>query len=58
VIGTHREAGQGMAFGHDTTTNEILETIDLSGKSALVTGASGGLGAETARSDDSRIHRK
>jgi len=38
-----------MAFGHDTTTNEVLEGVDLSGKTALVTGASGGLGAETAR---------
>jgi NAD(P)-dependent dehydrogenase (short-subunit alcohol dehydrogenase family) len=38
-----------MAFGHDTTTKEVLEGIDLSGKTALVTGASGGLGAETAR---------
>lgn len=38
-----------MAFGHDTTTHEILEGIDLSGKTAVVTGASGGLGAETAR---------
>ncbi len=36
-------------FGHDTTTDEVLEGIDLSGKLALVTGASGGLGAETAR---------
>jgi NAD(P)-dependent dehydrogenase (short-subunit alcohol dehydrogenase family) len=37
------------AFGHDTTTNEVLEGIDLTGKLALVTGGSGGLGAETAR---------
>jgi len=36
-------------FGHDTTTDEVLAGIDLSGKLALVTGASGGLGAETAR---------
>lgn len=36
-------------FGHDTTTDEVLEGIDLSGKLALVTGASGGLGEETAR---------
>ena len=38
-----------MAFGHDTTTNDVLQGIDLSGTTALVTGASGGLGAETAR---------
>jgi NAD(P)-dependent dehydrogenase (short-subunit alcohol dehydrogenase family) len=36
-------------FGHDTTTDEVLEGIDLAGKRALVTGGSGGLGAETAR---------
>ena len=36
-------------FGHDTTPTEVLEGIDLDGKLALVTGASGGLGAETAR---------
>ena len=36
-------------FGHDTTTDEVLDGIDLSGKKVLITGASGGLGAETAR---------
>jgi len=36
-------------FGHDTTADEVLEGIDLTGKLALVTGGSGGLGAETAR---------
>lgn len=41
-------------FGHDTTTDEVLEGIDLSGKLALVTGASTGLGAETARALASR----
>ncbi len=36
-------------FGHATTTDEVLEGIDLSGRTAIVTGGSGGLGAETAR---------
>jgi NAD(P)-dependent dehydrogenase (short-subunit alcohol dehydrogenase family) len=37
------------AFGEETTTDEVLNGIDLSGKVAFVTGAAGGLGAETAR---------
>ena len=36
-------------FGPKSTTQEVLAGIDLSGKTALVTGASGGLGAETGR---------
>ncbi|MEN3975566.1 SDR family NAD(P)-dependent oxidoreductase [Emcibacter sp. SYSU 3D8] len=38
-----------MAFGADTTTDEVIAGIDLRGKQALVTGASTGLGEETAR---------
>ncbi|MFN8624504.1 MAG: SDR family NAD(P)-dependent oxidoreductase [Candidatus Binatia bacterium] len=37
------------SFGADSTTAEVLDGIDLRGKVVLVTGASGGLGAETAR---------
>ena len=36
-------------FGVETTTDEVLEGIDLKGRWALVTGASAGLGVETAR---------
>lgn len=36
-------------FGPDTTTDEVLAGIDLSGTHAVVTGASTGLGEETAR---------
>ncbi len=36
-------------WGAETTTTEVSVGADLSGRSALVTGASGGLGAETAR---------
>lgn len=36
-------------FNRDTTAAEVLAGIDLSGKTYLVTGASSGLGQETAR---------
>jgi len=36
-------------FGADTTTADVLSGISLDGRVALVTGASGGLGAEAAR---------
>ena len=38
-----------MVSGPETTTEEVLEGIDLTGKRALVTGASTGIGEETAR---------
>jgi NAD(P)-dependent dehydrogenase (short-subunit alcohol dehydrogenase family) len=41
-------------FGAETTTAEVIEGIDLRGKTALVTGASSGLGQETARALASR----
>lgn len=36
-------------FGAESTAEEVLEGIDLTGKRALVTGVSAGLGVETAR---------
>ena len=36
-------------FSSQSTTDQVLEGIDLSGKLALVTGASSGLGVETTR---------
>jgi NAD(P)-dependent dehydrogenase (short-subunit alcohol dehydrogenase family) len=38
-----------MAFGADSTTDEVLEGHDLTGLRVLITGASAGLGVETAR---------
>jgi NAD(P)-dependent dehydrogenase (short-subunit alcohol dehydrogenase family) len=38
-----------MAYGADTTTDEVLAGIDLTGKLAVVTGASAGIGVETTR---------
>jgi NAD(P)-dependent dehydrogenase (short-subunit alcohol dehydrogenase family) len=38
-----------MSYGPQTTTDEVLEGLDLSGKVVVVTGASSGLGIETAR---------
>ena len=36
-------------FGADSTTDDVLEGIDLTGRHVLVTGASAGLGIETVR---------
>ena len=36
-------------FGAESTTDEVLEGVDLAGKRVLITGASAGLGVETAR---------
>lgn len=36
-------------FGAETTTDQVLEGVELAGKRILVTGASAGLGVETAR---------
>ena len=36
-------------FGFESTTSDVLQGIDLTGKTALVTGANSGIGYETAR---------
>src|SRR6185295_18314102 len=36
-------------FGAKSTTDEVLQGVDLTGKRVLVTGVSAGLGVETAR---------
>ena len=36
-------------FDKDSTSNDVIQGADLTGKTVLITGASGGLGAETAR---------
>jgi NAD(P)-dependent dehydrogenase (short-subunit alcohol dehydrogenase family) len=38
-----------MAYGPATTTDEVLDGVDLTGRVAVVTGATSGLGLETAR---------
>src|ERR1700754_118100 len=37
------------AFGAKSTTDDVLDGVDLTGKCVLVTGVSAGLGVETAR---------
>src|SRR5438477_12465402 len=36
-------------FGRDSTADDVLDGIDCTGRVVLITGASGGLGAEAAR---------
>ncbi len=38
-----------MAFGPNSTTDEVIAGVDLSGKTAVITGGSAGLGIETGR---------
>ena len=41
-------------FGAESTAREVVEGLDLAARRAIVTGASGGLGAETAAALASR----
>jgi NAD(P)-dependent dehydrogenase (short-subunit alcohol dehydrogenase family) len=43
------EIGMTKQFGAMSTTDEVLDKIDLTGRRVLVTGVSAGLGVETAR---------
>ncbi|NJA60565.1 oxidoreductase, partial [Streptomyces sp. NEAU-H3] len=36
-------------FGFSSTTDDVLEGVSLAGRRAVVTGATSGLGTETAR---------
>ena len=38
-----------MAFDRDSTTDDVLRGIDLSGRRIVITGAASGLGFESAR---------
>jgi NAD(P)-dependent dehydrogenase (short-subunit alcohol dehydrogenase family) len=38
-----------VTFGFESTTDDVLAGVDLTGRTAVVTGASAGLGRETAR---------
>lgn len=42
------------AFGQETTTDEVLQDIDLSGRRVVITGGASGLGRESARAMASR----
>src|SRR5215470_12986673 len=44
-----RRINMAKTFGAESTTDEVLEGVNLSGKRVLVTGVSAGLGVETVR---------
>lgn len=43
------QGAQMTTFGETTTADEAIGSVDLSGKVAVITGSSGGIGLETAR---------
>ncbi len=42
--------GENMAYSAETTSGDIMRGVDMTGKFAVITGGSGGLGYETVRS--------
>jgi NAD(P)-dependent dehydrogenase (short-subunit alcohol dehydrogenase family) len=46
---TTPQAPIGSGFGHDTPWSEVIDGIDLSGKTAFVTGGYSGIGTETVK---------
>ena len=49
MIQPRPQGAEPMTFGAKSTTDEVLDGVDLTGKRVLVTGVSAGLGVETAR---------
>ena len=47
--GVHVKARVTTPFGFDTTAADVIDGVDLTGRTAVVTGASSGIGVETAR---------
>ena len=47
--GVHVKARVTTPFGFDTTAADVIDGVDLTGRTAIVTGALSGIGVETAR---------
>ncbi len=44
-------------FGFSTTTDDVLQGVDLTGKAMIVTGGASGIGLETSRSSKVSLRR-